>query len=418
MPKARLSDLPVASLRGATALVRLDLNVPLEDGAVSDDTRIDATLPTLRYLSEAGARVVIASHLGRPSGRDAGLSLAPVAERLAERIDRTVAFVPATVGARAATAVAALGDGDLLLLENTRFHTEETANDAEFSKALAEGIDLFVQDAFGAVHRAHASTEGAARVLRDRGRPAVAGFLLEEELRWLGDALEDPERPFVAILGGAKISGKIDVVSALLPRVDHLLIGGAMANTFWLAAGHDVGSSLVEPDRVDVARELAAAAGDRLVLPVDARVATALDGSAPARVARPDEIRTDEAIGDVGPETEALYTSVIERARTVVWNGPCGIFEQPSFAAGTLALARAVASATDRGAVTVLGGGDSARAAAEAGVSNRLTHVSTGGGASLSFLAGESLPGVEVLSDAREVVIAGVGTPDRSGEDG
>ena len=403
MPKARLSDLPAATLRGATVLVRLDLNVPIEDGEVSDATRTDATLPTLRYLGDAGARVVIASHLGRPAGADPALSLEPVAGHLAERLERSVEFVPETVGARAGAAVAALDDGELLMLENTRFHAEETSNDAAFSAALAEGIDLFVQDAFGTVHRAHASTEGVARVLRERGGLAVAGFLLEAELRWLGEALEEPERPFVAILGGAKISGKIDVVSALLPRVDRLLIGGAMANTFWLAAGHDVGNSLVEPDRVDIAREVADAAGDRLVLPVDARVATALDGSAAPRVARPDEIHADEAVGDVGPETEALYTSIIEGARTVVWNGPTGIFEQPVFAEGTLALARAVAAATDAGAVTVLGGGDSARAAAEAGVSERLTHVSTGGGASLSFLAGEALPGVDVLSDATEL---------------
>ncbi len=400
MPKARLSDLPADALRGATVLVRLDLNVPLDDGVVSDDTRIDATLPTLRHLSESGARVVVTSHLGRPEGADPSFSLEPVAAVLARKLGRAIAFVPETVGDRATAAIAALGEGDILLLENTRFHDEETANDPDFAAALAEGMDLFVQDAFGTVHRAHASTEGAARVLRKRGCPVVAGYLLEEELRWLGDALESPEQPFVAILGGAKISGKIDVVSALLPRVDKLLIGGAMANTFWLAQGHDVGTSLVEPDRVDVAREVMAAAGDRLVLPVDARVATALDGSATPRVTRPEEIADDEAIGDIGPETEALYASLIAGARTVVWNGPAGIFEQPAFAEGTLAIARAIASATDAGAVTILGGGDSARAAVQAGVTDRLTHVSTGGGASLSFLAGEALPGVEVLSEA------------------
>jgi len=403
MPKARLSDLPEESLRGATVLVRLDLNVPIEGGEVTDDTRIDATLPTLRHLIGGGARVVLTSHLGRPDGVDPEFSLEPVAGRLAEKLGRPVAFVPETVGERARAAVDALHEGEVLLLENTRFHPEETENDPAFAAALAEGVDLFVQDAFGTVHRAHASTEGAARVLRERGRPAVAGFLLEEELRWLGDALEAPERPFLAILGGAKISGKIDVVSALLPRVDRLLIGGAMANTFWLARGHDTGTSLVEPDRVDVAREVMDAAGERLVLPVDARVATALDGSAPVRVARPDDIASDEAIGDVGPETEALYASIILGARTVVWNGPAGIFEQPEFADGTLAIAHAVAAATDAGAVTILGGGDSARAAVQVGVTDRLTHVSTGGGASLSYLAGETLPGVEVLSGADEV---------------
>ncbi len=407
MQKARLSDLPDDAFQGKTVLVRVDLNVPLEDGEVTDDTRIDATAPTLRYLTDRGARVVVASHLGRPAGPDPAFSLAPVATRLGERLERPVSFVAGTVGPQARAAIEALEDGEVLVLENTRFEAGETSNDPEFAAELAGDADLFVQDAFGTVHRAHASTAGAASVIRERGRPAVAGLLLERELQWLGDALEDPDRPFVSILGGAKISGKIDVVSALLPRVDRLLIVGAMANTFWLARGHAVGDSLVEPDRVDVAREIMEAAGDRLLLPVDARVATALDGSVAPRIAGPHDVQENEAIGDIGPQTEELYSEVIGTAATVVWNGPAGIFEERAFAAGTLALARAVADATDAGAVSIIGGGDSARAAAVAGVTDRITHISTGGGASLAFLAGEALPGVEVLSEVEE--LTGVG---------
>ncbi|HKK92131.1 MAG TPA: phosphoglycerate kinase [Longimicrobiales bacterium] len=403
MQKARLSDLPDDAFQGKTVLVRVDLNVPIEDGDVTDDTRIDATVPTLRYLTDRRARVVVASHLGRPAGPDPAFSLEPVAARLGERTGRPVSFVGETVGPQARAAIEALEGGEVLVLENTRFEAGETDNDRDFAAELAGDAELFVQDAFGTVHRAHASTAGAASVIRERGGRAVAGLLLEKELQWLGAALEDPDRPFVSILGGAKISGKIDVVSALLPRVDRLLICGAMANTFWLARGHTVGESLVEPDRVDVAREIMEAAGDRLLLPVDARVATALDGSVAPRVAGPHDVAENEAIGDIGPETEALYAEVIGTAATVVWNGPAGIFEERAFAAGTLALARAVADATDEGAVSIIGGGDSARAAAMAEVTDRITHISTGGGASLAFLAGEPLPGVEVLSEADDL---------------
>jgi len=403
MQKARLSDLPDDAFQGETVLVRVDLNVPIEDGDVTDDTRIDATVPTLRYLTDRRARVVVASHLGRPAGPDPAFSLEPVAARLGERTGRPVSFVGETVGPQARAAIEALEGGEVLVLENTRFEAGETDNDRDFAAELAGDAELFVQDAFGTVHRAHASTAGAASVIRERGGRAVAGLLLEKELQWLGAALEDPDRPFVSILGGAKISGKIDVVSALLPRVDRLLICGAMANTFWLARGHTVGESLVEPDRVDVAREIMEAAGDRLLLPVDARVATALDGSVAPRVAGPHDVAENEAIGDIGPETEALYAEVIGTAATVVWNGPAGIFEERAFAAGTLALARAVADATDEGAVSIIGGGDSARAAAMAEVTDRITHISTGGGASLAFLAGEPLPGVEVLSEADDL---------------
>jgi phosphoglycerate kinase len=407
MPKARLSDLPDTAYRGATVLVRLDLNVPLEAGQVGDDTRITAALPTLSYLVQRGARVVVTSHLGRPDGVDPDLSLAPVAQRLAELLEREVAFVEKTVGPEVESAVAALQDGDILVLENTRFAPEETANDPVFAAKLAGQADIFVQDAFGTVHRAHASTEGAARILRGRGRPAVAGLLLETELRWLSGLTHDPAPPFVAILGGAKISGKIDVIKALLPKVDRLLVCGAMANTFWLAKGHAVGTSLVEPARVDMARAVMEAAGDRVVLPVDARVSTALDGSATVRVARADDVEDDEGIGDIGPETEELFTHIVGSARTVLWNGPAGIFEEPRFATGTLAIARMVVDAADRGAATVVGGGDSARAVAESGLADRVGHVSTGGGASLEFLAGGRLPGVAVLSEVDELDGAG-----------
>ncbi len=412
MPKARLSDLPDATYRGATALVRLDLNVPLEAGRVEDATRIRAALPTLSYLVDRGARVVVTSHLGRPDGVEPALSLAPVAERLGDLLGRDVRFVGRTVGPEVDAALAELGDGDIILLENTRFSAEETANDPDFARKLAGDADLFVQDAFGTVHRAHASTEGAARVLRERGKPVVAGLLLERELRWLSGLTHDPAPPFVAILGGAKISGKIDVIKALLPRVDRLLVCGAMANTFWLAKGLPVGRSLVEPDRVDMARAVMEAAGDRVILPVDARVATALDGTADVRVTRPEGIREDEAVGDVGPETEALFAHIAGSARTILWNGPAGVFEQRSLAEGTRALARTVVDAAERGAVTVVGGGDSARALAEAGLSDRVGHVSTGGGASLEFLAGRALPGVVVLSEVEEVA-GGEGPEDR-----
>jgi phosphoglycerate kinase len=409
MPKARLTDVPEARLRDALVLVRVDLNVPLERGEVTDDTRIEAVLPTLRHLSDAGARVVLTSHLGRPKGVDPAFSLAPVARRVGELLGRPVGFVDETVGPKATAAIAALGPGELLLLENTRFLEGESANDPELATALAGEATLFVQDAFGTAHRAHASTEGAARVIRERGGAAVAGLLLASELTWLGDALESPERPFVAVLGGAKISGKIDVVSALLPRVDRLLIGGAMANTFWLAQGRPVGTSLVEPDRVEVAAALIAEAGDKLVLPTDARVAPELSGAAEPRVATVQGVADDEAIGDIGPETEARYAEILGTAKTIVWNGPMGIFEMPPFAEGTLAVAHAVADATDAGAIGVLGGGDSAAAAAVAGVTDRLSHVSTGGGASLAFLAGERLPGVEVLDEAGALAGAAAG---------
>ena len=399
MSVRRLSTLSPDLLQGRRVLVRADLNVPLREGAVADDTRIRASIPTLDLLTEAGARVVLMSHLGRPDGApDPAFSLAPVADRLDGLARGSVSFVGATVGPLVEERAQALAPGEILLLENTRFLPGETKNDPGLAAQLAALGDLYVDDAFGAAHRAHASTEGVARAVRERGGLAVAGLLLEKELRFLGDALDDPERPFVAILGGAKISGKIDVVEALLPRVDRLLIGGAMANTFLLALGLEVGRSLVEEDRAEMARELMDRAGDRLLLPVDCRVGAEISEDARVRVTPRDGVGESERIGDIGPETEVLFRDVIMESRTVLWNGPMGVFEMAPYAQGTLAVARAVADATDGGAVSVLGGGDSAAAAEAAGVSDRLTHVSTGGGASLEFLAGRVLPGVAALS--------------------
>ncbi|RMH14078.1 MAG: phosphoglycerate kinase [Gemmatimonadetes bacterium] len=311
-----------------------------------------------------------------------------------------VAFCPETVGPEADARRGALGPGGVLLLENTRFHPQETANDPEWARALAGGARVFVNDAFGAAHRAHASTVGVADAVRRAGGRAAAGYLMERELRFLGEALADPARPFVAVLGGAKISGKIDVVEALLPRVDRLLIGGAMANTFLLALGLDVGASLVEADRVPLAAELMERAGERLLIPVDARVAERIEARAPVRTVARDAVPADGRIADIGPETAALYAAEVEAAGTVLWNGPMGVFEVEGFDEGTRAVAEAAARAAQRGATVVVGGGDSAAAAEAAGVAERLTHVSTGGGASLEFLAGRPLPGVEALSEA------------------
>jgi len=395
-----LRSLPQEQLQGRRVLVRADLNVPLRDGRVTDDTRIRASIPTLDLLTGAGASVVLLSHLGRPGGEvDPTLSLAPVARRLGELARGNVDFLGATTGPEVADRVASLEAGDILLLENTRFLAGETANDPGLGRSLGALADVYVNDAFGTAHRAHASTVGAARIIREAGGLAVAGLLMERELEFLGRALGDPKRPFVALLGGAKISGKIDVVEALLPRVDRLLVGGAMANTFFLALGLDVGDSLVEEDRVEMARELMARAGDRLMLPVDCRVVPEIEAGAVVRVCARDEVQAGDRIGDIGPATEVLFRNQVLEARTVVWNGPMGVFEVDGLSHGTLAVARAVADATDDGAVSVLGGGDSAAAAEAAGVSDRLTHVSTGGGASLEFLAGETLPGVAALSE-------------------
>jgi len=398
--KQTLSEIDAASLRGRTVVVRADLNVPLDGDEITDDQRIRASLATIRSLTEAGARVVLLSHLGRPKGQpSAEFSLAPVARRLDELLDCPVRFVPHPDGPEAAAAVAGLSDGSVALLENTRFLPGDTENDPALAASWAALGDLFVNDAFGAAHRAHASTAGLAEAMVAKGGQAVAGHLMARELRFLEEALRDPERPFVAIIGGAKISSKIGVISALLPRVDRLLIGGAMANTFFRALGLDTGRSLVEEDSIDLARQLIEEGGERLVLPVDCVVAEELDANAPTRAVARERVGSGDRILDIGPVTRERFADMVRRARSIVWNGPMGVFEVAPFAEGTVAVARAVADACDGGAIGVLGGGDSAAAAERAGVVDRLTHVSTGGGASLELLAGDVLPGVESLTD-------------------
>jgi phosphoglycerate kinase len=399
MSAKTVADLAQENIAGSRILVRVDFNVPLgEDGEITDDTRIVRALPTLNYLLERGGRLVVTSHLGRPKGvENPAFSLRPVADHLATLLDAPVRFSPDLMGEEAASAVDALGNGELLLLENTRFHPGETKNDPVLSEALARFGDLFVNDAFGTAHRAHASTVGAAEAIRIKGGEVVAGLLIEKELQFLGMALEAPERPFLAVLGGAKISGKIDVIQALLPRVDRLIIGGAMANTFFRALGLETGESLVEEDRIEMARDILQKAGDTILLPVDCVVAQEITPSAETRVTPRNEVGKGERIGDIGPGTRALFTEALHGARTVVWNGPMGVFEMPSFAEGTLTVAQAVARVTEEGGITVVGGGDSVAAAEEAGVSQSLSHISTGGGASLEFLAGAVLPGVAAL---------------------
>jgi phosphoglycerate kinase len=395
MKKKTIRDLG-DELRGKRALVRVDFNVPLKDGEVADDTRIRAALPTIQYLLARGARVVLLSHLGRPKGKpDAKYSLEPVGRRLRELLPEGVIgnFVESTDTDEAMKA--SHSDCQVLLLENTRFLGGEEANDERLARGLAGLGDFYVNDAFGSAHRAHASTEGVARVLK----PAVAGLLMEKELEYLGSALDRPKRPFVAILGGSKISGKIDVVEALLPRVEHLLVGGAMACTFFKAMGLETGKSLVEPDRVEMAKDLLARAGDKLVLPTDALVAASLDDPSGVKTVSRDRIPAHMAMYDIGPDTVASFGKVIASAMTIVWNGPMGVFETPPFDTGTRAIAEAMAKATGRGAITVVGGGDSAAAVVEAGLESKMSHVSTGGGASLEFLEGKELPGVAALDD-------------------
>jgi phosphoglycerate kinase len=404
MDKLTLNDLSDDELRGRRVVVRVDYNVPLDERKqVTDDTRIRATLPTLRRLTEAGARVVLLAHFGRPKGQpNPAMSLRPAAEKLAELIDRPVDFVGDTIGEQAEAATHDLQEGGVVLLENTRFDAREEKNDPELARAMARLGDLYVNDAFGAAHRAHASTAGIADVMRSEGRLAVAGLLMARELEYLGDALDEPERPFVAILGGAKISGKIDVIEALLPKTDRILIGGAMANTFFRAQGFDTGRSLVEEERIDMARDLIGRAGDKLMLPTDATVAPEVAAGQPTQVVALQEIPAEGRVVDIGPETSARFAREIEGARTVLWNGPMGVFEIADFAEGTAAVARALAEATERGATTIVGGGDSAAAVTELGLAERMAHISTGGGASLEFLEGKLLPGVAALSDARE----------------
>ncbi|HVE79105.1 MAG TPA: phosphoglycerate kinase [Gemmatimonadaceae bacterium] len=398
MNKKTIRDLSADFVRGRRALVRVDFNVPLDDdNRVADDTRIRAALPTIEALRRQGARVVLLSHLGRPKGKPEGkYSLQPVARRLAELLpDAKVDFIETTDSDEAAQATARLRDKEVLLLENTRFLGGEEKNDERLARALSDLGDFFVNDAFGSAHRAHASTEGVARHLR----PAVAGLLMEKELQYLGRALSRPARPFVAILGGAKISGKIDVIEQLLPKVERMLIGGAMACTFFRAMGLETGKSLVEEDRVEMAQELLRRGRDKLVLPDDALCAPSVEQGDAAHSVPHNAIPPAEAMFDIGPASAQRFAREIEGAQTVVWNGPMGVFEKPPFDGGTRAVADAMARATSRGATTIVGGGDSAAAVADAGLEARMSHVSTGGGASLEFLEGKTLPGVAVLDD-------------------
>jgi len=399
MNKQTIRSLSDDALRGKRALVRVDFNVPMEGTTITDDTRIRAALPTIEHLTSRGAAVVLLSHLGRPKGKpDPKYSLAPVAKHLQTLTRAPVKFSAETRGAAAVDATRTLQPGEILLMENTRFEPGEEKNDDALARDFAQLGDVYVNDAFGAAHRAHASTEGVARHLR----PAVAGYLMEKELAYLGGALESPERPFIAILGGAKISGKIDVIDQLLPKVDRLLIGGAMACTFFRAMGLATGKSLVEEDRVDMAKALLDRAGDRLLLPGDALVAPSLEQAARARAVTRDAIPPDEAMFDIGPMSAERFAREIAGARTIIWNGPMGVFETSPFDAGTRAVATAMAGATAAGATTIVGGGDSAAAVAGAGLESRMSHVSTGGGASLEFLEGKVLPGVAVLDDREE----------------
>ena len=398
MRKRTVRDLRKDEVEGKRALVRVDFNVPLDaNGEITDDTRIRAALPTLRLLHDRRARPVVLSHLGRPKGKpDPKYSLRPVAERLGHLLHKKVVFVDSTDSEEALAASNALGDDEILLLENTRFLPGEESNDPTLAKSLARLGDLFVNDAFGAAHRAHASTAGVCEFLR----PAVAGLLMERELDYLGRAVGNAEHPFVAILGGSKISGKIDVIEQLLPKVDGMLIGGAMACTFYRAMGMETGKSLVEEEKVDLARGLIDKWGVRLTLPHDAMVAPSIEQASAAHVVSKDAIPRDEAMLDIGPRTAESYSRAIASAKTILWNGPMGVFETPPFDAGTRAVANAMAAATKKGAVTIVGGGDSAAAVTQAGLEDRMSHVSTGGGASLEFLEGRKLPGVEALDDA------------------
>lgn len=392
-----LDDLPAGALDGARVFVRVDFNVPLEDGRVADDTRLVEALPTLRELADAGARLVLASHSGRPKGSpDPRFSLRPVAERLSELLGKPVAFATDCVGPEAEEAVAELGPGELCLLENLRFHAGETANEPGFADRLAALGDVFVGDAFGTVHRAHASVVGVPERLEHK----AAGRLVEREVAALSRLLHEPERPFVAVLGGAKIEGKLDTIVNLLPRIDRLLLGGGMANTFLVARGHDLAGSLVDEERIDLARDLlrqAEEAGVEVLLPTDLVVAEDLDRPDDRRTVAAGEVPAGSKAFDVGPETRAAYARALADARTIFWNGPLGVFEKPPFDEGTDAIARALVESAREDAFTVLGGGETVAAAHRAGVTDRIDHVSTGGGASLEMLAGKRLPGLVVL---------------------
>ena len=392
MNKLGISDL---DLKGRRVFMRVDFNVPLADGQITDDTRIQAALPSIRYVIEKNGKLILASHLGRPKGKpDPKYSLKPVATRLGNLLRKAVQFAPDCVGPEVEKMVSDLPPGGVLMLENLRFHAEEEKNDPEFAKQLAKLCDVYVNDAFGAAHRAHASTAGIAAYVKQ----AAAGFLMEKELESLSYALTRAEKPFVAIVGGAKISDKIDLIESFINIANNILVGGAMAYTFLRARGIATGKSLVESEKIALAKDLLAKASTKNVsieLPVDHVVAPGLE-SAASKVSSITETPPDQMGLDIGPETIRRYSDIIRQAKTIVWNGPMGVFENPKFASGTFAIARAVA---DSNAYSIVGGGDSAAAVAQSGVGSKITHISTGGGASLEFLSGQKLPGVEVLTD-------------------
>ena len=394
MDKMTVRDLDCA---GQRVLVRVDFNVPLAGESVADDTRIRAALPTLRQILEQGPRaLILMSHLGRPKGDPVpALSLSPVASSLADLLGVDVAFAPDCVGESTTAAINALPPSGVILLENTRFHPGETSNDPAFARQLSAHGDIFVNDAFGTAHRAHASNVGVASHL-----PAVAGLLMEKEIDYLSTAIEKPRRPFAAVLGGAKVSGKIQVIEALLGKVDKLLIGGGMANTFFAAQGRDMADSLVETDALDLARGLLATAGDKLRLPIDQRIADDFSDDANNRVlAASDDVPAGWQSLDIGPATLERFAEALAGAGTIVWNGPLGVSEMPTFAAGTVGMAAAIARETERGATSIVGGGDSAAAVEQAGYADSISHISTGGGASLELLEGKTLPGLAALAD-------------------
>ena len=397
MAKLTIQDL---DLHGKRVFIRVDFNVPLKDGVVTDDTRIRETLPTLKLAIEKGGRLVLASHLGRPKGGpDPKYSLKPAAKKLEDLLGKPVAFAADCVGAEAEGKSRGLKDGEVLVLENVRFHPDEEKNDEGFSKQLAALCDgLFVCDAFGSAHRAHASVVGITKFVKH----SAAGLLMEKELAYIGKAISNPTRPFVAILGGAKVSDKIEVVENLMKIADAMLIGGGMAYTFFKAQGLTIGKSLVEEDKLDLARKILAEAKQKnfkLLLPLDNVVAPEFKADAPATIAEVSAIPADQMGLDIGPKTIAAYSAEIAKAKTIVWNGPMGVFEMPAFAKGTLAIAQAVAGATNGGATSIVGGGDSVAAIHQSGLAGKISHISTGGGASLEFLGGRKLPGVEALTN-------------------
>jgi len=389
MNKKTVKDI---DLKGKRVLMRVDFNVPMQDGKVTDDKRIKASLPTIKYVLDQGASLILMSHLGRPKGGpDPEFSLRPAAEVLSSHLGIPVKMAPDCVGPEVEAMAKELKPGEVLMLENTRFHNGEEKNDLELAKQMAALADVYVNDAFGSAHRAHSSTEGVARFL-----PAVSGFLMEQELEYLGRAVANPEHPYIAILGGAKISDKINVVESLLTKADKLIIGGGMANTFLAAQGLNMQDSLVEKESLDTAKSIMEKSGDKLILPVDAVIADKFDAEANTQTVDVDKIPPGWRMMDAGPKTLELYKQALNGAKLIVWNGPVGVFEMPKFAEGTFALARLLAAS---GATTVIGGGDSASAVKKAGVAKQMTHVSTGGGASLEFLEGKELPGVAALMD-------------------